>query len=63
MPDYLAARTPAALTDATRALRAAYPAISQARIVGHADVAPGRKTDPGVYFNWARYRRAVLLPA
>ena len=51
------------LTEATRALRAAYPAITPARIVGHADIAPGRKTDPGVYFNWARYRRAVLLPA
>ena len=52
-----------ALAEATRALRAAYPAITSARIVGHADIAPGRKTDPGVYFNWARYRHAVSLPA
>lgn len=52
-----------ALTEATRALRAAYPAIVPARIVGHADIAPGRKTDPGTYFNWARYRRAVLSAA
>ncbi|MCU4677611.1 1,6-anhydro-N-acetylmuramyl-L-alanine amidase AmpD [Catenovulum sp. 2E275] len=29
-----------------------YPAITQARIVGHCDIAPGRKTDPGPAFNW-----------
>ncbi len=29
-----------------------YPAVTPARIVGHADVAPGRKTDPGVSFEW-----------
>lgn len=51
-----------ALADATRALRAAYPAIAPSRIVGHADIAPGRKTDPGAYFNWTRYRHAVLSP-
>ncbi len=33
-------------------LRHAYPAITQDRIVGHSDIAPGRKTDPGLAFNW-----------
>ncbi len=30
-----------------------YPAISNQRIVGHSDIAPGRKTDPGVAFDWS----------
>jgi AmpD protein len=38
-------------------LRAAYPAIAADRIVGHSDVAPGRKTDPGDSFDWSRVRR------
>lgn len=39
----------------TRCLQVNYPAISQRRIVGHSDVAPGRKTDPGPAFDWGRY--------
>lgn len=30
-----------------------YSLITPARIVGHADVAPARKTDPGPAFDWA----------
>lgn len=45
-----------ALAEVTRALQAAYPAITPERIVGHCDIAPERKTDPGRYFNWSRYR-------
>lgn len=33
-------------------LRIAYPNINKNRITGHADIAPGRKTDPGQVFNW-----------
>jgi len=43
----------------TRSLLASYPGLSPARIVGHSDIAPGRKTDPGPHFDWARYRRAL----
>ncbi|MCK8516565.1 1,6-anhydro-N-acetylmuramyl-L-alanine amidase AmpD [Methylonatrum kenyense] len=39
-------------------LRAAYPGITAERIVGHSDVAPGRKTDPGPAFDWQRLRRS-----
>lgn len=44
------------------ALRAAYPAIAPDRLVGHADIAPGRKTDPGPAFDWARLRRLLGTP-
>lgn len=44
-----------------RHLMRAYPAITAERIVGHCDVAPGRKTDPGQAFDWARLRRSLAI--
>ncbi|MEX0951368.1 MAG: 1,6-anhydro-N-acetylmuramyl-L-alanine amidase AmpD, partial [Gammaproteobacteria bacterium] len=35
------------------------PAITATRIVGHSDVAPGRKTDPGPGFDWKYFRRLL----
>jgi AmpD protein len=46
----------ASLAALTRALRSAYPI---ADIVGHSDVAPGRKTDPGAHFDWGRFRASL----
>ena len=37
-------------------LSAAYPGVTPDRIVGHSDVAPGRKTDPGPSFDWSQVR-------
>lgn len=36
------------------ALRHAYPSIKASNLFAHSDIAPGRKPDPGPYFDWAR---------
>ncbi|MEH6469482.1 MAG: 1,6-anhydro-N-acetylmuramyl-L-alanine amidase AmpD [Porticoccus sp.] len=43
----------------TRTLSIQYPTITKQRIVGHSDIAPGRKTDPGPAFDWQRYFLAM----
>jgi N-acetyl-anhydromuramoyl-L-alanine amidase len=48
-----------ALSALSRELMRAFPAITPDRIVGHCDIAPGRKTDPGTAFEWARFRRLL----
>jgi N-acetyl-anhydromuramoyl-L-alanine amidase len=44
----------------TRALRAAYPIRAA---VGHSDIAPGRKSDPGQHFDWPRFLAAAGFAA
>lgn len=45
---------------AVAALARAWPVLADPeRLVGHADVAPGRKTDPWASFDWNRFRRLV----
>jgi len=48
-----------ALARVVAALCAAYPRLSPDRIVGHSDIAPGRKTDPGPAFDWPLARRLI----
>lgn len=36
-----------------------YPSLSPERITGHEHIAPGRKTDPGVGFDWQRLSIAM----
>lgn len=43
-----------ALVETVRALLHAYSSLSARRIAAHADIAPGRKTDPGPAFDWLR---------
>lgn len=47
------------LASVTSALMAAYPAITEERIVGHSDIAPGRKTDPGPVFDWSYFHERL----
>lgn len=45
-----------ALAALTQALQARYPLTD---VAGHEHIAPGRKTDPGPFFDWERYRTLI----
>jgi AmpD protein len=47
------------LTDTVMGLCSAYSSLSLDRIAGHSDISPGRKTDPGPSFDWARFRAMI----
>ena len=44
------------LQEIIQALQQVYPKITNDHIVGHCEIAPGRKTDPGEIFDWSRIR-------
>jgi AmpD protein len=44
------------LNEIIKYLKKTYHDITDSRIVGHSDIAPGRKTDPGPLFDWTRIK-------
>lgn len=50
-----------ALSKTSQWLLQQYPKITPLDIVGHSDIAPGRKTDPGPAFDWQRFRKSLGL--
>ncbi|MRT24028.1 1,6-anhydro-N-acetylmuramyl-L-alanine amidase AmpD [Enterobacteriaceae bacterium RIT697] len=48
----------ATLQQVTHLLLQHYP-LTPARITGHSDIAPERKTDPGSSFDWLRYKESI----
>ncbi len=47
----------ATLAELTRSLFKRYGVLD---LAGHSDIAPGRKTDPGPWFEWDRFRASVM---
>jgi len=43
-----------------RVLMRRYPAIRADNIVGHQDIAPGRKWDPGKQWDWQQFHRSLV---
>ncbi len=48
------------LIEVTIELMKAYPDIQKNSIVGHSDIAPDRKTDPGKSFDWELYLSSLV---
>jgi N-acetyl-anhydromuramoyl-L-alanine amidase len=49
------------LVNLVHCLKDVFPKISNQRIVGHSDIAPGRKTDPGDAFLWDEFLEKIEI--
>ena len=48
------------LNNVIASLKALYTNITNDNIIGHCDIAPDRKSDPGAFFDWGRVKRGEL---
>ena len=53
----------ATLGELTHCLKKAYPSLTVDSIFAHSDIAPGRKPDPGPFFDWEQYFTVLNLAA
>lgn len=49
----------AQLAELSASLMKYFPGLEGNRIVGHSDISPGRKTDPGPAFDWDHFRKLL----
>lgn len=48
------------LIEVLGALFRRYPTLALSKLVGHSEIAPGRKTDPGSKFDWSRLINSLI---
>ncbi|MBE0469184.1 MAG: 1,6-anhydro-N-acetylmuramyl-L-alanine amidase AmpD [Methyloprofundus sp.] len=49
------------LTTLIPCLMHTYPKLCLENIIGHSDIAPQRKTDPGIFFDWVKFYQLIKL--